>query len=322
MAFSSSQHTFEIDAPQQVEGALLAHLSRHGYAFTTITPSSHQRVLRRSDIARDLRDVFGWNKPFEASLLPGALFDALHAAGLLAAEGLLWKSRVRVSSLQGDLFLHSGFPTVDADSVFFGPDTYRFARVVRDHLQSRGGPIERAVDIGAGSGVGGIVLARNADCRDVVLVDINDRALDYARTNVGFAGLNNIATRKSNLLDDVDGTFDLIIANPPYLNDALGRTYRHGGGEFGGSLSLAIARCAISRLAPGGSLLLYTGAAIVQGADPLRDAIAEVLAPSDLAWSYDELDPDVFGEELETDAYSKADRIAAVVLTAQRPGGR
>jgi hypothetical protein len=35
---------------------------------------------------------------------------------------------------------------------------------------------------------------------------------------------------------------------------------------------------------------------------------------------YEEVDPDVFGEELETDAYDYVDRIAAVTLTAQKTG--
>jgi hypothetical protein len=39
-----------------------------------------------------------------------------------------------------------------------------------------------------------------------------------------------------------------------------------------------------------------------------------------MRWSYAEVDPDVFGEELETPAYADADRIAAVVLTVTNTG--
>jgi hypothetical protein len=35
--------------------------------------------------------------------------------------------------------------------------------------------------------------------------------------------------------------------------------------------------------------------------------------------AYGELDPDVFGEELDTPAYACAERIAAVGLVVQRP---
>jgi len=37
-----------------------------------------------------------------------------------------------------------------------------------------------------------------------------------------------------------------------------------------------------------------------------------------LSWTYEELDPDVFGEELERGVYTGADRIAAVTLTVTK----
>ena len=83
-------------------------------------------------------------------------------------------------------------------------------------------------------------------------------------------------------------------------------------------MSLAILDAALDRLAPGGILLLYTGAAVVNGMDPFRDAAAARLAGADAAWAYEELDPDVFGEELEGGAYAEADRIAAVLLTVTK----
>ena len=123
----------------------------------------------------------------------------------------------------------------------------------------------------------------------------------------------------SDLLTAVPGTFDLIVANPPYLVDPAARAYRHGGGDLGAGLSLAILDAGVERLAPGGTLLLYTGAAIVNGQDPLRKAAAARLAGTGLRWSYREIDPDVFGEELDSGAYAEADRIAAVVLTVRKP---
>ena len=124
--------------------------------------------------------------------------------------------------------------------------------------------------------------------------------------------------RRSALLDGVDGNFDLIIANPPYLVDPAARTYRHGGGPLGAGLSLRIIEAAIRRLAPGGTLLLYTGSAMIAGADPFCIAAGRLLDDARLRWSYREVDPDVFGEELDRPAYRDADRIAAVVLTATK----
>src|SRR4028119_1702430 len=51
--------------------ALLQALDREGYAFTTVTPATHARVLARraGETACDLRDVFGWGLAFGPGLL-------------------------------------------------------------------------------------------------------------------------------------------------------------------------------------------------------------------------------------------------------------
>jgi methylase of polypeptide subunit release factors len=231
-----------------------------------------------------------------------------------------WKSSLRASTLDGDLFLHSAFPTVSPNAVFFGPDTYRFARAIRNNLAAEPRQLGRALDLGCGSGAGGIVLARNSQCNELVLTDINEIALQMTRLNAQAAGVPNVDTIHSDLFANVDGEFDMIVANPPYLNDPLQRAYRHGGGELGSALSVRIAQAAEGRLSPGGTLLLYTGSPIVSGVDRLLQAVEEEFAGRGLQWSYEEVDPDVFGEELETAAYAHVDRIAAVVLTARKSG--
>jgi methylase of polypeptide subunit release factors len=302
--------------------ALISFLKEVKYTFITPTPATHSRnnARQRNERARNVTDAFGWNRPFPSPLLPSRLFDILRDSAVIFECAAGWKSSVRAATLDGELFLHSGFPTVSADAVFFGPDTYRFARAIKNNLLTEPRQLRRALDLGSGSGAGGIILARHALCREVVLTDINDTALRMARLNVNAAGLSNATTTHSDLFADVDGEFDMIVANPPYLNDPLQRTYRHGGGELGSGLSVRIAQEAKHRLSPGGTLLLYTGSPIVGGVDRLLRAIEEDFAGNHLNWSYEEIDPDVFGEELETAAYSTVDRIAAVILTARKPG--
>ena len=110
----------------------------------------------------------------------------------------------------------------------------------------------------------------------------------------------------SDVLAGVAGPIDAIIANPPYLVDPGARLYRHGGGALGFDLAVRIVREGLARLTPGGQLLLYTGSPVVDGKHPLREAL-----PAPLHW--EELDPDVFGEELDSPAYAEVDRIAAVL---------
>lgn len=299
-----------------------------GYRFVTVTPATHHRVNARpgNERAKSLEDVFGWSRPFRSDLLPSGMLDLMRRAGVAARHGEEWRSLIRFSTLEGELFLHSAYPTIAADAIFFGPDTYRFAAALAAALVAHGepkpGPVRRAVDIGCGAGPGGILIAKAMPDAEVVLVDINEAALTASRINAALAGVRNAAPCRSDLLSAVDGTFDLIVANPPYLNDEGMRAYRHGGGPLGAGLSLAIVDTAVERLAPGGRLVLYTGAAIIGGDDPFRSSVASRLAAANLAckftWSYREVDPDVFGEELDRPAYADADRIAAVVLTATR----
>ena len=312
-------------APDDALLRLAATLRDGGYRFMTPTPATHALVNRRPDNAwaRSVEDVFGWSRPFRDGLLPPGLIELMREAEVLApaSGGEGWRSLVRLSSLArrgGELlFLHSAFPTDAADAVFFGPDTTRFAAALDAHLGADPAPVRRAVDIGCGAGPGAVLVALAHPGAEVLAVDINDAALRLTRINAALAGAANVVPCRSNLLAGADGAFDLVVSNPPYLVDPGARAYRHGGGPLGAGLSLAIVEATPPRLAPGGTLLLYTGAAVVNGTDPFRMAVADRLGGRSVSWTYREVDPDVFGEELAGGAYGAADRIAAVVLTAK-----
>ncbi|ABA73839.1 methyltransferase [Pseudomonas fluorescens] len=297
-------------------------LQADGYRFITPTPLTHQRVNQRDEgqAADGLRDVFGWSRPFEPGLLSADEQRQLQEAQVIDEFDGRLKSRVRWSTLDDLLFVHSGFPTEAADSVFFGPDTYRFAQLIHSHLQQNFAPIHRAVDIGCGAGVGAILIGRARREAQVLAVDINPAALRLTTINAALAEVANVEVRASDVLQGVDGEFDLIVANPPYMADPAGRAYRHGGGTLGAGLSLRIVEQALNRLTLGGSLVLYTGVAMVDGRDPFLDTVVPRLDEKRFGWTYRELDPDVFGEELLNPGYQRVDRIAVVALTVTRTG--
>lgn len=295
-------------------------LRAEGYRFTCVSPATHARNNARpgSERAATLRDVFGWSRPFGASLLSPDELAQLRVAQVLSEQGSLWRATVRWSTLDELLLVHSAYSSLASDAVFFGPDSYRFAQVIHDHLQRTATPVQRAVDIGCGSGVGALLIARAAQHAQVSAVDINPLALRYTAINAALAGVSNLSLASSDVLDGVDGSFDLIVANPPYMFDTAQRAYRHGGGALGAQLSLRIVEEACERLNPGGSLLLYTGVAIVEGRDALLEAVRLRLAGPQWAWTYREVDPDVFGEQLLEPGYEHVERIAAVALTVNR----
>lgn len=298
--------------------ALLATLEQRGYHFITPTPATHARVVARRDHARDLRDIFGWSLPFASDTIDAEIINLMRDADALDEQGAMLSSKVRASSLGEHLFLHSAYPTTANDAVFFGPDSYRFAAFLEAELPNLA-PRKHLVDFGTGSGVGAIVAARHAD--DVTLLDINPAALQLARANALHAeisfrisGAQRWRFQQARSLSAVEGAIDCIIANPPYIADPAHRAYRDGGGMHGGEISLTWAREAAERLERGGAFLLYTGAAILNGEDRLKAALYEALDGFDI--SYSELDPDVFGEELEREDYAGVERIAVVGLVA------
>jgi len=282
-----------------------------GYAFITPTPATHKRILARGGQARTLRDVFGWSRPFPPQLLPETQLALLHEAGALERAGLLLRSRVRFSSLGPLLLAHSAYPTTAPDAVFFGPDTYRFASFLTARAPQRIGSL---ADVGCGTGADGLLLASRA--ASVELLDVNAKALAFARAN---CELNEVAARvcASDVLSGGSEAVDLVIANPPYLADDAGRTYRDGGGALGTGLSVRIVREALDRLRPGGRLLLYTATPVIEGEHVLWPQLEPLLRG--LRHDYRELDPDVFGEELERPAYARVERIAVIGLDVVKP---
>ena len=317
-------HSEQNAAQQQALLSLGQALEQQGYRFTTGTPLTHERVNARGENrqARDLAGVFGWSRPFEAQVVGGKLLELMRMGGVLQQQGQQLSSTVRWSSLGDNLFVHSRYPTIQADAVFFGPDTYRFVRAIEAFLATPStATVSRAVDICCGAGPGALCIAQARPAAEVLAVDINPRALEFTRINAALAGVNNVEAQYSDLMKNVDGQFDLIVANPPYMLDADSRAYRDGGGELGAGLSEAIVEASIGRLAPGGSLLLYTGVAMTAAGDPFLAYIERTLGDASLAWRYEEVDPDVFGEELLKPGYEQVERIAAVVLTVTRTAG-
>jgi release factor glutamine methyltransferase len=290
------------------------------YRFTTITPASHHLVNARAGKPRaQLSDIFGWNRPFQSGDLAADLLEHLSAAGALETTDQQLRSAVRFSTLGHQLLAHSSFPTEQGDAVFFGPDTYRFARMIRQSLAEKAlKPGARILDIGSGSGAGGLHAAALADpSAKLVLTDINQSALRFSRINAALNGARNVEIAESDLFAAVEGQFDLIVSNPPYLVDPLARLYRHGGGALGSGLSVNIAEQGIAHLTPGGRLLLYTGSAIVAGKDAFYETLAARLSGRPVRFCYEEIDPDVFGEELAYPPYDQADRIAVVAVTIE-----
>jgi release factor glutamine methyltransferase len=126
-------------------------------------------------------------------------------------------------------------------------------------------------DAGTGCGCLAVALAREFPRAVVVATDISEAALDVARRNAERHGVaDRIRFRQANMLDTVLDSFDLIVANPPYVRrgdrPALQpevREYEPSvalfAGDSGFELVATVVGQAAGRLQPGGSLMFEFG---------------------------------------------------------------
>src|SRR6184192_1234755 len=149
------------------------------------------------------------------------------------------------------------------------PETEQLVELLISKFQFSN-PSFRVVDVGTGSGVIVLTLAKEFSEAEIFAVDISEDALALARENAKRLGLNDrVDFKKSNLLEDIDETFDLIVANLPYIaakdRHILSREVLHDpevalfSGVHGDELVRELIEQGPSRLRPGGMLALEVG---------------------------------------------------------------
>lgn len=123
------------------------------------------------------------------------------------------------------------------------------------------------LDMCTGSGCIAVALAVKFPNARVLAVDISQKALEVAQRNIRKHKVEErVQLLQSNLWEEVMGTFDLIVANPPYIPTenlaGLSREVKHeprlalDGGKDGYEVTRLLCQAADSFLNPGGLLAL------------------------------------------------------------------
>lgn len=117
------------------------------------------------------------------------------------------------------------------------PETELLVQAALDYFEgSQQTP--RALEVGTGTGCIACSLAKEAGM-DVLATDISDDAVACARRNVSALGLDDLVeVRKTDCVEGVKGTFDLLISNPPYIPTAVMETLPHEVSGFEPHLAL------------------------------------------------------------------------------------
>ena len=74
---------------------------------------------------------------------------------------------------------------------------------------------DNLLDVGCGYGTIGLSIAKAYNTLRVDMVDINERAVELTNLNAKENGIKNATAKVSNIYDNVSGTYDIIISNPP-----------------------------------------------------------------------------------------------------------
>jgi release factor glutamine methyltransferase len=151
------------------------------------------------------------------------------------------------------------------------PETEELVEFLKSEIQSgSGGPKPEIVDVGTGSGVIALSLASEFPEARILAVDVSDDALALAHENAIRLDLSSrVEFLKTRLLETIEGAFDLIVANLPYISTqdrhTLSREVLHDpeialfAGVRGDELVRELIDQARTRLRPGGMLALEIG---------------------------------------------------------------
>lgn len=226
------------------------------------------REAEVEDPARDARRLLAWAAGVDAAGLialdDAALTDAVRNrfAEAIAAR----VQRCPVSHITGMREFWGRPFRVTGDVLDPRPET---EILIAEALKR---PAERVLDLGTGSGCLLLTLLAEWPRATGLGTDVSEAALAVARGNALALGLGRRAAfQQADWLDGVEGAFDLIVSNPPYIAAAempgLSPEVRlwepHGALSPGGDgldAYRAIAAQAGRALAPGGRLMLEIGA--------------------------------------------------------------
>jgi release factor glutamine methyltransferase len=105
--------------------------------------------------------------------------------------------------------------TVSADVLIPRPETELLVETALSLIPA--GTTQRVADLGTGSGAIALALAKERPRWEVHATDLSAPALEVAKENARRNGLEQVQFHQGCWTQPLDGTFDLIVSNPPYV---------------------------------------------------------------------------------------------------------
>ncbi|MFP6874003.1 MAG: methyltransferase, partial [Verrucomicrobiales bacterium] len=267
----------KVESLQAIEPTMLHYYDEHVLPETPLADLVRLFQLRASVPRGRVEKIFGSKDS-----------DLLEVLGIIVdREGMIWGGV--------DLFCSGGllFATdhrymlreedrLDEDPVMYiGMDSHGLVQTAPREACGR------VLDLCCGSGVQGLVASRYA--QHIVAVDLNPRAIRFARFNAQLNGIANYEVRLGSLYEALGNEqFDCILANPPFVPSPEQSLKFRDGGASGENVLRAIIEKAWQYLSPEGRLCIVTDLVDVQSYEAklkswlgAADACALILTTAD-----------------------------------------
>ena len=232
---------------QRLEPTWLPYLDRYHLGQDPLDDLIRLFQLRAALPEARLKAIFGESR-----------WTLLRRLGLVAQRSDGWAATVDLFPVDGLLiatdhryFIHPEDRLDEEPVMYLGLDSVGLLHAAPRRAE------DDVLDLCTGSGIQALVAARHAG--RVVGVDLNPRALRFARFNAQLNGLENVEFRQGDLYRPVAGErFDRILANPPFVPSPDSTLAFRDGGAGGEAILARIVEGAGGMLRPGGRLHIVT----------------------------------------------------------------
>ena len=165
-----------------------------------------------------IRQAFSWSATHQLSNLSKiAPTDQLPLLESLVARRI---NREPLSYITGKTEFFKRQFTVDERVLIPRPESEQLVAQAINHVRKYGIENPRIADVGTGSGAIAISIALEMPSAEVFATDISSEALEVADMNARKLGAE-VGFTKGNLLGTLQGKFDIIVSNPPYIQSQI-----------------------------------------------------------------------------------------------------
>ena len=161
-----------------------------------------------------IREAFGWSATDQlANLLESAPIDQLPLLESLVERRI---NREPLSYITGKTEFFKRQFSVDKRVLIPRPESEQLVIQAINYVRKYGIEHPRIADVGTGSGAIAISIALEMPSAEVFATDISPEALKVASMNANQLGAE-VGFIQGNLLGSLQGKFDIIVSNPPYI---------------------------------------------------------------------------------------------------------